>query len=91
MPGQPEGAPPPLPPPTRAAPVPSEIASDPADPTAALPIMRPETDDSEAATEKINARGQADQSDNGDDARPRRRGGGGGVSAADLLRREGRL
>ena len=97
VPGQPEGAPPPPPPPvpTRAAPVsgpvPSETASDPADPTAALPVMRPEADDSEAATEKVNARGQADQSDNGDEARPRRRGGGGGVSAADLLRREGRL
>ena len=96
VPGQPEGAPPPPPPaPTRAAPVsepvPSETASDPADPTAALPVMRPEADDSEAATEKLNARGQADQSDNGDEARPRRRGGGGGVSAADLLRREGRL
>ncbi len=83
----PEAAPPPAP--TRAAPV--ENASDAADPTAALPVMRPEGNDSDAATEKMNARAQGDQSENGDDARPRRRGGGGGVSAADLLRREGRL
>jgi RND superfamily putative drug exporter len=62
-----------------------ENASDPADPTAALPIPRPEGDDSEAATEKLNARGR----DNGDRTRQRRRGGG--LSAADLLRREGRL
>ncbi len=89
VPGQP--APPPGP--TRAVPVngpaSGENANDPADPTAALPVMRPEkgeVSDSEAATEKMNARG-----DNGDEPRPRRRGGGGGVSAADLLRREGRL
>jgi RND superfamily putative drug exporter len=50
--------------------------------------MRPEGDDSEAATEKLNARAQGD---NGDQARQRRRGGGGGLSAQDLLRREGRL
>ena len=90
MPGQP--SPPPAP--TRAAPVGGENASDAADPTAALPVMRPDNNDSDAATEKMNARGQADQSDNGSDVnepRPRRRGGGGGVSAADLLRREGRL
>jgi RND superfamily putative drug exporter len=95
QPGQPDGAPAPPPAPTRAAPVsrpvPGENASDPADPTAALPIMRPDNNDSEAATEQLNARGQADQSDNGDQARSRRRGGGGGLSAADLLRREGRL
>ena len=93
--GQPESAPAPPPAPARAVPVPGPVSgenvSDPADPTAALPVMRPESNDSEAATEKLNARGQADQSDNGDEARPRRRGGGGGVSAADLLRREGRL
>ena len=90
VPGQP--APPPGP--TRAVPVngpaSGENANDPADPTAALPVMRPEkgeVSDSEAATEKMNARGD----DNGDEPRPRRRGGGGGVSAADLLRREGRL
>ena len=92
---QPETAPAPPPAPARAVPVPGpvsgETASDPADPTAALPVARPDSDDSEAATEKLNARRQADQSDNGDEARPRRRGGGGGVSAADLLRREGRL
>jgi trehalose monomycolate/heme transporter len=60
---------------------------DPADPTAALPVMQQEGNDSDAATEKLNARGQ---SDNGDKARPRRRPGG-GLSAQDLLRREGRL
>ncbi len=60
---------------------------DPADPTAALPVMRQEGNDSDAATEKLNARGQGD---NGDKARPRRRPGG-GLSAQDLLRREGRL
>jgi trehalose monomycolate/heme transporter len=89
----PEAAPPPSPPPapTRAAPVPNENASDTADPTAALPVMRPEANDSDAATEKLNARAQGDQSDHDDEARPRRRGTGGGVSAADLLRREGRL
>ena len=84
VPGQ--AAPPPAP--TRAAPV-NETANDAADPTAALPVMRPEGNDSEAATEKMNARGGP--GDNGDEPRPRRRGGGGGVSAADLLRREGRL
>jgi trehalose monomycolate/heme transporter len=63
-----------------------ENNSDPADPTAGLPVMRPEGDDSDAATEKLNSRGQGD---NGDNSRPRRRGGG--LSAQDLLRREGRL
>jgi RND superfamily putative drug exporter len=64
-----------------------ENNNDPADPTAALPVMRPDADDSDAVTEKLNARAQ---SDNGDNSRPRRRGGG-GLSAQDLLRREGRL
>jgi uncharacterized membrane protein YdfJ with MMPL/SSD domain len=90
----------PLPPPppsagqTRGIPVPKnrpgDDASDPADPTTAIPVMRPEggsSADSDAATQKLNARGQGD---NGDDARPRRRAGG-GLSAQDLLRREGRL
>ncbi|MEB3980543.1 MMPL family transporter [Mycobacterium sp. 663a-19] len=83
---------------TRAMPVPGsrEKNSDPADPTAAIPASRPDEDDSDAATEKLNARGQGGQGDNGDggdggdDSRPRRRGGG-GLSAQDLLRREGRL
>ena len=67
-------------------------ANDPADPTAALPVMRSEANDSDAATEKLNARGDSGQGDNGDSPRPRRRAGGGGaVSAQDLLRREGRL
>jgi uncharacterized membrane protein YdfJ with MMPL/SSD domain len=74
---------------TRAMPVPTNHSgdgkSDPADPTAAMPVMRSDADDSDAATEQLNARGQ---SDNGD---RRRRGAGGGVSAQDLLRREGRL
>jgi trehalose monomycolate/heme transporter len=61
-------------------------ASDPANRTAALPIMRPEGKDSEAATEKLNTHGQGDS---GDQVRQRRRGGG--RSAQDLLRREGRL
>ncbi|OBA83914.1 hypothetical protein A9W99_05820 [Mycobacterium sp. 1164966.3] len=73
---------------TQRIPVPSSHAGDsngdPAEPTAALPVMRSETDDSEAATEKLNAQGE------GDKARPRRRVGG-GVSAQELLRREGRL
>ena len=61
-----------------------ESNGDPADPTAALPVMRSDSDDSDAATEKLNARGQDDK------ARSRRRVGG-GLSAQDLLRREGRL
>jgi uncharacterized membrane protein YdfJ with MMPL/SSD domain len=87
---------PPLPAPTpsgsqtRAMPVPARRSgdnSDPADPTAALPVMQSDANDSDAATEKLNAR---DQGDNGDNSRQRRRGGG-GLSAQDLLRREGRL
>ena len=57
---------------------------DPADPTNALPVMQSEGNDSDAATEKLNARAQSDK------ARPRRRIGG-GLTAQDLLRREGRL
>ena len=81
---------------TRAMPVSTPVptnnsghASDPADPTAALPVMRPEGDDSEAATEKLNAprRRQAITATK----RVQRRRGGGGLSAQDLLRREGRL
>lgn len=83
----------PTPPPsagqTRAMPAPangsSDNVTDPAEPTTALPIMRPPDNDSEAATEKLNARGQ------GDNSRQRRRAAGGGVSAQDLLRREGRI
>ncbi|BBX64598.1 putative trehalose monomycolate exporter MmpL3 [Mycobacterium saskatchewanense] len=92
-------APTPPPPPsdgqTRAMPVPSNRDNNvgAADPTAALPVMRPEGSegrDSDAATEKLNARGQGE---NGDPSRQRRRAssGGGGLSAQDLLRREGRL
>ncbi|MEI7915016.1 MAG: MMPL family transporter [Mycobacteriaceae bacterium] len=43
--------------------------------TRAIPVSRPESGDSDVATEKLNARGSQS----------------GGVSAADLLRREGRL
>jgi trehalose monomycolate/heme transporter len=54
--------------------------------------MRPEADDSDAATKKLNALGTSDsQGDNGDATRPHRRGASGGLSAQDLLRREGRL
>jgi len=76
---------------THAMPIPTnrsdEDKDDPADPTTALPTVRSEENDSEAATEKLNARGQGE---NGDPARQRRRAGG-GLSAQDLLRREGRL
>jgi trehalose monomycolate/heme transporter len=99
QPGPPTRPPSPAPPPpapsagqTRAMPVPThpENNNDPADPTAALPVMRPDADESDAATEKLNTPGQGDHGDNGDNSRPRRRGGG-GLSAQDLLRREGRL
>lgn len=75
---------------TRAIPVPgprSDDASDAAEPTTALPKMRPEGNDPNAATDQANARGQGE---NGDPTRQRRRSGG-GLSAQDLLRREGRL
>ena len=48
--------------------------------TRAIPVSKPRQTDTDAATEKLNARG--------DDEKPPRRGGG--VSAQDLLRREGR-
>jgi trehalose monomycolate/heme transporter len=84
---------PPAPPPapsagqTRAIPVSTNRSDDKdnkgaAEPTTALPV-----NESDPATEQLNARGQGD---NGDSARQRRRSGG-GLSAADLLRREGRL
>jgi RND superfamily putative drug exporter len=74
--------PPPAPadePPTTAIPA---QAPDPEDaaPTTAIPAQRPQ--DPETATDKLNTRGEGDQ--------PKRRGGGTGLSAADLLRREGR-
>ncbi|HEX5256348.1 MAG TPA: MMPL family transporter, partial [Mycobacterium sp.] len=75
---------------TRAIPVPgnrSDDTGDTAEPTTALPKMRPEGNDPTAATEQANAPGQGE---NGDPARQRRRSGG-GLSAQDLLRREGRL
>jgi RND superfamily putative drug exporter len=59
--------------PTTAIPAQSEDA----DPTTAIPAQRPQ--DTDAATEKLNAA----------DEKPKRRGGG--MSAQDLLRREGRL
>jgi RND superfamily putative drug exporter len=59
------------------------------DQTRAIPVPgnRPDDTNSDAAGEQVNPRGQAE---NGDPARQRRRSGG-GLSAADLLRREGRL
>jgi RND superfamily putative drug exporter len=91
--GDPRGAGP-TPPPqpsadeTRALQVPREQPSGPppaeaADATTAIPTPPRENNDPEVATEKMNARG-----DNPDRPRPRR---GGGLSAADLLRREGRM
>ncbi len=102
---KPTPAPPPAPSAgqTRAMPIPGnrsgDPAGDPADPTAALPVMQPEgsgDSDSDAATEKMNARGLAEKGSDdgdgkGDDNSRRRRGAGGGLSAQDLLRREGRL
>ena len=57
------GTPPPAPPP------PADDA------TRAIPVSKPESDDTETATEQLNARGKP----------------GRAVSAQDLLRREGRL
>jgi RND superfamily putative drug exporter len=59
------------------------------DQTRAIPVPgnRPDDPDSDAPGEAVNPRGQGE---NGDPARQRRRSGG-GLSAADLLRREGRL
>jgi trehalose monomycolate/heme transporter len=54
------------------APTPRQLS---AEETRAIPISRPDSGDSDAATEQLNARAKA----------------GGGVSARDLLRREGRL
>ncbi|MCV7216549.1 MMPL family transporter [Mycobacterium crocinum] len=56
-----------------------------AEETRAIPVSRPDQGDSEVATEKLNSRGKKEGEEQ------RRRGSGGGVSAADLLRREGRL
>jgi RND superfamily putative drug exporter len=80
--GGPAATPPPSnEPPTRAIPEQRPKAPKPApsgnEPTTAIPAQRPDAD----ATEKLEAQ----------DDQPKRRGGGGGVSAADLLRREGRL
>ncbi|WP_179476011.1 MMPL family transporter [Mycolicibacterium vinylchloridicum] len=102
-PGQPEPTPQPppsaeptetIPPPddaTTAIPAQREATGDDVSPavsaeeTRAIPVSRPEQGDPEVATEKLNSRGKKE----GDEQR--RRGTGGGVSAADLLRREGRL
>ncbi len=59
-----------------------------AEETRAIPVSRPEQGDSEVATEKLNSRGKNEDKEPDEQ---RRRGTGGGVSAADLLRREGRL
>jgi RND superfamily putative drug exporter len=60
---------------TQAIPSSGPAVSASAEETRAIPVSRPESGDSDAATEQLNARGKQ----------------GGGVSAADLLRREGRL
>lgn len=54
------------------SPVPQQLS---AEETRAIPISRPDSGDSDVATEQLNARAKS----------------GGGVSAQDLLRREGRL
>ncbi|BBX47510.1 MMPL family transporter [Mycobacterium cookii] len=70
---------------TRAMQIPREQPSaqqpaGPEDATTAIPTAPQDDKDSDTATEKLNARGENP---------PRRRGGG--LSAADLLRREGRM
>jgi RND superfamily putative drug exporter len=60
-----------------------------AEETRAIPVSRPDQGDTEVATEKLNSRGKKEEGKEPDEQR--RRGTGGGVSAADLLRREGRL
>ncbi len=62
---------------------PGEPPAEPEDATTAIPTAPREDKDPDVATEKMNARG--DKPD-----RPRQRRGG-GLSAADLLRREGRI
>ena len=87
--GDPRGAGPTAPQPsadeTRALQIPRDQSSgqppaEPADATTAIPTPPRDEKDSDTATEKLNARGENP---------PRRRGGG--LSAADLLRREGRM
>jgi trehalose monomycolate/heme transporter len=87
--GDPRGAGPTPPQPsadeTRALQIPRDQSSgqppaEPADATTAIPTPPRDEKDSDTATEKLNARGENP---------PRRRGGG--LSAADLLRREGRM
>jgi trehalose monomycolate/heme transporter len=89
--GDPRGAGPTPPQPsadeTRALQIPREQSSgkppaEPEDATTAIPTGPRDDKDPQVATEKMNARGD-------DPDRPRRRGGG--LSAADLLRREGRM
>ncbi len=63
-----------------------------AEETRAIPVSRPESADTDVATEKLNARGKNEggKKEGGKkEGEERRRGGG--VSAQDLLRREGRL
>ena len=78
-------------PPSAGLPTPSPPPKPSAGQTRAMPI--PTNNDSEAATQKLNAGGQGDngdKGDKGDNSRQRRRVAG-GLSAQDLLRREGRL
>ncbi|MFY2859121.1 MMPL family transporter [Mycobacterium sp. THU-M104] len=94
---------PPTPPPssgqTRAIPIPTNDndkadapeRAQPGEPTKALPITRSDANDSETATEKLNAYGQQPGQKDASDNAPQRRRIGGALSAQDLLRREGRL
>jgi trehalose monomycolate/heme transporter len=69
---------------TRALQIPRDKPpAQPEDATTAIPTPPRQDKDPETATEKLNSRGE-----NPDRPRPRR---GGGLSAADLLRREGRI
>ncbi|MGB6766085.1 MAG: hypothetical protein WBE66_27085, partial [Mycobacterium sp.] len=73
---------------TRAMPIPRDQPprqppTEPEDATTAIPTAPRDDKDPETATEKMNARGETPD-------RPRQRRGG-GLSAADLLRREGRI
>jgi trehalose monomycolate/heme transporter len=62
---------------------PRQPPTEPEDATTAIPTAPRDDKDPETATEKMNARGETPD-------RPRQRRGG-GLSAADLLRREGRI
>jgi RND superfamily putative drug exporter len=79
----------------RAQDQPAEDLAISAEETRAIPIARPDRGDTDAATEQLNARGKNEDAQKEgaqkEGEERQRRGTGGGVSAADLLRREGRL